>query len=201
MRTGWRLFPTQEKGGGRKPQSPERKHNCQDVRARPLDRNCRIFQRKSCSQKGVGMRHVYVIGQGLHLTSPHGTPLASRDCPGPSPRATGRDALTVMSLGFCQQNSSFGTLLPSTSPAPGRPSYVPPAPTSRGECANSCRDLARPWVSGPLMNSAVLLLSPGACADGRPRTGGLQALTSDATLTMTLLQSFMQQNPLAWDPE
>ncbi|XP_019484192.1 PREDICTED: uncharacterized protein LOC109374222 isoform X2 [Hipposideros armiger] len=71
MRTGWRLFPTQEKGGGRKPQSPERKHNCQDVRARPLDRNCRIFQRKSCSQKGVGMRHVYVIGQGLHLTSPH----------------------------------------------------------------------------------------------------------------------------------
>lgn len=86
------------------------------------------------------MRHVYVIGEAQHLTSPHGTPLASRDCPGPSPRATERDALTVMSLGFCQQNSSLGTLLPSTSPAPGRPSYVPrvgegaptPAETLRG---------------------------------------------------------------------
>lgn len=51
MRTGWRLFPTREQGGGRKRQRPERKHNCQDVRARPLDRNCGIFQPKSCCQK------------------------------------------------------------------------------------------------------------------------------------------------------
>lgn len=54
MRTGRRIFPTQEKGGGRKPQRPERKHNCEDVRARPPDRNCRIFQRKSCSQREWG---------------------------------------------------------------------------------------------------------------------------------------------------
>lgn len=83
------------------------------------------------------MRHVYVIGEALHLTSPHGTPLASRDWPGPSPLATERDALTVTSLGFCQQNSSLGTLLLSTSPAPGRQSYVPPAPTSPGRGADS----------------------------------------------------------------
>ncbi|CAN0489960.1 unnamed protein product [Rangifer tarandus platyrhynchus] len=52
MRTGSRPFPTPGKGRGRKPQRPERKRNCQDVRTRPLCRNYRIFQRKSCCQKG-----------------------------------------------------------------------------------------------------------------------------------------------------
>lgn len=53
MRTRLHLFPPAGgKGGGRKLLLPERKHNYQDGRARPVYRNCLIFQRKSCCQMG-----------------------------------------------------------------------------------------------------------------------------------------------------